>query len=717
MMTDGDLTPRPPGGLSEKIFRRHRDRLAIVYIRQSTVQQVERHQESTRLQYALVDRAFHLGWARETIVVVDDDLGRSGATIEGRLGFQRLVAEVGLGRVGLVLGVEMSRLARSNRDWHQLLEICALFDTLIADVDGVYDPAQFNDRLLLGLKGTMSEAEPHILKARMLEGRRAKARRGELGKPVPMGYVRRPSGEVALDPDEQAQATIRQVFALFQRFRTIGKVLCYLVGHDIRMPVRTPGGPGKGELEWRRANRPTLHNLFGNPIYAGIYAYGVRATDRRRQKPGRPGTGRRPPRAGEADVFLPDRVPAYITREQFDRNQAQLRANRADHLGPVRAGTALLSGLVVCGRCGLRMVAAYNNNGHAARYICNGENVNYGGPFCQSLKADPVDVQVTSIVLKALEPAALEASLAVAADLQAERAALEQQWRQRLERAHYKVDQARRRYASTEPENRLVARTLERDWEEALAEQVRLTADHERFRRERPQAPDPAELAAIRQLTADLPALWQAPTTTSEERQTIVRLLLERVLLTVVDDSEQVRLECHWHGGSKTTHTLIRPVARVKALSTYAALLARAGDLHRMGTGCAAIAAILNQEAWRPPKRRDTFNASMVRHLLTTAGVIEPGVRRPRTIPERQPDEWTIRELAEELGVPQPTLYNWVRTGRLPSRSVKAAGGIAKLVTADAATIATLKTIRATPPPWRRLPSPERTANHSTLDS
>jgi hypothetical protein len=633
-----------------------------------------------------------------------------------------------------VLGVEMSRLARSNRDWHQLLEICALFDTLIADVDGVYDPAHFNDRLLLGLKGTMSEAELHILKARMLEGRRAKARRGELGKPVPMGYVRRPSGEVALDPDEQAQATIRQVFALFQRFRTVGKVLCYLVEHDIRMPVRTPGGPGKGELEWRRANRATLQNLFGNPIYAGIYAYGVRATDRRRQKPGRPGTGRRSPRAGEAEVFLPDRVPAYISREQFDRNQAQLRANRADHLGPVRAGTALLSGLVVCGRCGLRMVAAYNNDGHAARYICSSQNVNYGGPFCQSLKAAPVDIQVTSIVLKALEPAALEASLAVAADLQAERAALEQQWRQRLERAQYKVDQARRRYASTEPENRLVARTLERDWEEALAEQVRLVADHERFRREPlvwlfqrlrrrnlgqpcPQSPNPAELASIRQLTADLPALWQASTTTSEERQTIVRFLLERVLLTVVDASEQVRLECHWHGGSRTTHTLIRPVARVKALSTYAALLARAVDLHLVGNGCADIAAILNQEAWRPPKRRDTFNAPMVRRLLTTAGVIEPGLRRPRTIPERKPDEWTIRELAEELGVPQPTLYHWVQTGRLISRSVKAGAGSAKLVTADAATIAGLKTIRATPPPWRRLPSPVRNTNCSTLDS
>ena len=215
---------------------------------------------------------------------------------------------------------------------------------------------------------------------------------------------------------------------------------------------------------------------------------------------------------------------------------------------------------------------------------------------------------------------------------------------------------------------------------------------------------------------ADLPALWQAPTTTSEERQTIVRFLLERVLLTIIDASEQVRLECHWHGGSRTPHTLIRPVARVEALSTYAALLARAVDLHRVGHGCADIAAILNQEAWRPPKRRDTFNAAMVRRLLTTAGVIEPGLRRSRTIPQRQPDEWTIRELADELGVPEPTLYIWVRNRRLLSGSVKAGAGSAKLVTADAATIATLKTIRATPPPWRRLPSPVRNTSETAVD-
>jgi DNA invertase Pin-like site-specific DNA recombinase len=713
-MMDGDLVPST--SLPERICRRHRDRLAIVYIRQSTVQQVERHQESTRLQYALVDRAFQFGWAREMIIVVDDDLGRSGATIEGRLGFQRLVAEVGLGHVGLVLGVEMSRLARSCRDWHQLLEICALFDTLIADTDGVYDPANFNDRLLLGLKGTMSEAELHILKARMLEGRRAKARRGELGKPVPMGYVRRPSGEVAFDPDEQAQETIRLIFALFQRFRTVGKVLRYLTQHDIRMPVRTRGGPSKGELEWHRANRASLHNLIGNPIYAGVYVYGLRPIDRRRQKPGRPGTGRRPPRPDEAEVFLRDRVPAYITWEQFQSNQEQIRSNRPNQRGPIRAGTALLSGLLICGECGLRMSATYNNDGHAARYICAGMHTTYDEPFCQSLKAAPVDAQVTQLVLQALEPAAIEASLAVASDLEAERAALDRQWRQRLERAQYDVDQARRRYASVEPENRLVARTLEQDWETALSAQARLAVEYERFQRHRPQAPSPAELAMIRNLTNNLPALWKASTTTQEERQSIVRLLLERVIIKVIDKTEQVRLECHWQGGNRTTHQLIRPVARMKALSTYTGLLARAREFHQAGHDRGAIAALLNQEGWRPPKRRDTFNAPMISRLLIKAGAAEPQRRRRRTLTDRKPDEWTIRELAEVIGMPQATLYSWVQKGRLRSRLVTVGSGGAKLIMADEETIANLKAIRATPIPWRRLPPPTHSKS-PTLES
>ena len=572
------------------------------------------------------------------------------------------------------------------------------------------DPTHDNDRLLLGLKGTMSEAELHILKARMLEGRKAKARRGELGKALPMGCLRRPSGEVVLDPDEQAHATIRLVFDLFERLRTIGKVLLYLVEHDISVPVRVRGGARKDELEWHRPCRASLQNLFSNPMYAGFYVYGVRA---RRQKGARPGTGQRP--AEEAEVFLPDRMPAYITLERYQRNQAQLPSNRAAWGGAPRAGSALLSGVINCGRCGMRMTSQYNNNGHAARYVCMSMLSNYGEPFCQSLTAAALDTLMTRLVLQALEPAALEASLALAADLEAEREALDRHWQQRLERARYSVERARRQYDACEPENRLVARSLEIAWEEALAEQARLEADYERARRERLTAPSAAELRAIRELAQDLPALWKAPTTTQEERQTIVRLLLERVLVTVVDDTEQVRVICHWHGGNKTLHQLTRPVARLTSLSTYRDLVARAADLNRDGHSSAEIAETLNREGWRPAKRRDTFNAPMVNHLLIRAGVIKPRYRRHNPPLARQPDEWTIRELAEQIGVPGPTLYTWVQQGRLRSRVL--ANGRNRLVHADAAAIAELKAIRDTPAPWRRLPPPFTQPINPTTES
>jgi len=675
----------------DKIAGRHYERLAIVYVRQSTPQQVERHRESTRLQYALVDRATDLGWERSRIVVIDDDLGRSGSTIEGRLGFQRLVAEVGLGHVGLVLGIEMSRLARSCRDWHQLLEICSLFDTLIADADGVYDPAHYNDRLLLGLKGTMSEAELHILKARMLEGRMAKARRGELGRAVPMGYTRRASGEIVLDPDEQAQSTIRLVFDLYDRHRTIGGVLRHLSANGIELPVRAASGPAKGELEWRRPNRPSLYCLLVNPIYAGAYVYGLRPSDRRRQRPGRPRTGRKAPDLDNAHVVLHDHVPAYISWQRYQENQAQLRLNATKQRGPVRAGSALLSGLLICGRCGLRMNSAYNHNGRGPRYVCGNMRASYDEPLCQSLSAPPLDTLISQLAMEAVQPAALEVALSVAADIEAERTALRQHWQQRLERARYEAERARRQYAAVEPENRLVARTLERAWETALSELARLEAEHERALRERPAAPTQAELAAIRSVSEDLPTLWHADTTTQGDRQAIVRLLLERVLVEVIGDSEQVRVECHWYGGSRTEHRIVRPVSSAKRLSTYPALVARASELREAGLDGGEIAEILNREGWRPAKRCDAFTGSMVRGLLRAAYPAAPVSQLRRPAVERELDEWTIPELARQLGLPQSTIYSWVRRGRLPSRSISGGARLSRLVRADAETIAMLK--------------------------
>src|SRR5918911_1703583 len=306
--------------------------------------QVERHQESTRLQYGLVERARQLGWAPQQVVVIDEDLGRSAGSTAGRPGFQRLVAEVGLGNVGIVLGIEMSRLARSCRDWHQLLEICALFDTLIGDTDGLYDAGDFNDRLLLGLKGTMSEAELHILKTRMLQGKRAKAARGELHLTLPRGYVRQPSGEVIQEPDEQARSVIALIFNVFDRCLTLSGVLADLVAHGIQLPCRVGA-----TVEWHRPNRPTLSNLLHNPMYAGAFADGRRPVDPRRQKPGRPATGRRVARPDEWAVLLKDRFPAYISWEHYERNRRQLAANTAQEAGVIRCGTSLLSGLLICG--------------------------------------------------------------------------------------------------------------------------------------------------------------------------------------------------------------------------------------------------------------------------------------------------------------------------------------------------------------------------------
>jgi DNA invertase Pin-like site-specific DNA recombinase len=550
--------------LSEKIAGVHLERLAVVYVRQSTLQQLERHQESTRLQYGLVERAWALGWERSQIEVIDEDLGKSATSVEGREGFQRLLSEVALDHVGIVLGVEMSRLARSCRDFHQLLEVCGLFGTLIGDLDGVYDPTDYNDRLLLGLKGTMSEAELHVLKQRLLAGRNAKAARGELSVQLPIGYVRLPSGEVVKDPDEQAQAVVALIFEQFARCGTINGVLQYLVGHHMEVPCRSHTRHGRGELHWHAPNRATLANMLHNPIYAGAYVYGRCLVDGRRQKPGRPSTGRRVVAAGDWPVLLKERLPAYISWDQFEDNLRRIQDNAASGKGAIRHGPSLLAGLVVCGRCGLRMLARYANNGHDLRYACSSMAVNYGLAPCQSLMGRTLDEWVSQQVLAALQPAALEVSLKAIEDVEAERAQLHRHWQQRLERARYEAERAQRQYDAIEPENRLVARTLERQWEAALQAEVQLQGEYARLQAQQPATLGDVERQAIRRLAADIPALWHAPTTTAADRQAIIRQLLERVVVTVQGESERVDVQLYWVGGHATSATLIRPVARLE---------------------------------------------------------------------------------------------------------------------------------------------------------
>jgi DNA invertase Pin-like site-specific DNA recombinase len=656
---------------SPKIQACHRQRLAMVYVRQSSPHQVLEHRESTALQYNLRCRATEWGWPAERVLVIDEDQGHTATTAEGRLGFQRLLAEVGLDHVGVVLGIEMSRLARSCKDWYHLLELCALFGTLLADQDGVYDPRNYNDRLLLGLKGTLSEAELHILRQRMEQGRLNKARRGELFNHPPIGYVRGPAGEMQIDADEQVQAVVRLIFRIFDELGSINALLRYLVRNDIRLGIRPHCGPERGALQWRRPNRVTLTNLLHRPLYAGAYSWGLRPTDPRRKVPGRPSTGRTVAKATECAVLIKDRCPAYITWDQYQANLKRMEdnRNRCDTRGAVREGPALLKGLLVCGRCGRRLLISYGTS-QRPRYSCQRNYIDYGEPLCQSLAGRRLDELIARQVLRVLEPASLELSLSASGDIQRERDELDRHWQRRLERGRFERDRAARQYHAVEPENRLVARELEKRWEQSLLDERALQEDYARFKRQQPAELTESDCTMIHALAQDIPRLWRSPQTTSADRQRVVRYLLERVVVTpqaAVNDALDVAI--HFAGGFISHHELRRAVARYDQMHDYPQLLDRVQELAQQKQTARQIAEQLNREGWRPPKRRETFNQSMVQHLLWQRGFRQEHPRRQPAEP-LGPDEWWFIDLARALNTPTPTLYHWLRRGWVHGRQL-----------------------------------------------
>jgi DNA invertase Pin-like site-specific DNA recombinase len=682
---------------SSKIASWHHERLAAVYVRQSTTQQVLLHPESTRIQYGLVSRAEAYGWASDRIVVIDDDLGKSGTTAVGRVGFERLVTEVSLGHVGLILGVEMSRLARSNVDWHRLLEVCALFGTLIADLDGLYDPAQYNDRLLLGLKGTMSEAELHLLKQRLYQGCLSKARRGALRFALPSGYVWDAEGAIQFDPDEQVQAVVRLLFAQFEELGTLGGLLRSLARHDIRLGVRVREGPGKGQLVWRRPNRATLQNLLKHPLYAGAYVYGRRQMDRRRYQPEHPQSGRVVMSRAEWHALLPDRCPAYISWEQYEQNQARLAANRAraSSLGVVRRGAALLAGLVVCAHCGARLGVHYQQS-HGRpmpfTYECVARRNTYGEALCQHVAGPCLDAFVTEQVLAALAPAAVEVSLAAAEQIEQQRTTLTSLWEQRRERAAYETARAARQYQSVEPENRLVARTLERAWEERLQTQQALEEEYRRSVQQLPPVLTAGERDAIRQLAADIPALWNAPTTTAADRKAIIRQVVERVQVDAQGDSEQVHIRMSWAGGGQTEGVFVRPIARYTQRSDYARLCARVRELSQAGWSLQAIARQLEADGSPPLRSGQQWSIASVQTLRRQLGLSNTH-RHGHSRDALNRDEWWPRELAALLAVPRSSLFSWIQRGLVRVR--KERQGMRRwIVWADATEVERLRQYR-----------------------
>jgi DNA invertase Pin-like site-specific DNA recombinase len=544
-----------------KVTSEHLRRLAYLYVRQSSLQQVQDHRESTARQYDLQRRAQALGWSADQIIVIDEDLGLSGASAAARSGFQRLVAEVGLGRVGLVMGLEVSRLARNSTDWHRLLEICALAETLILDEDGIYEPSHFNDRLLLGLKGTMSEAERHVLRARLLGGQLNKARRGELWMRPPIGFIADRTGPLTLDPDTQIQGTVRLLFETFRRTGSAEQVVRHFARAGILWPRRLYTGGRAGEIVFAPLEHSRVLGMLHNPRYAGAFVYG-----RTRQRKVWIAGQMRYRRLAQADwkVFLPNTHPGYLTWTEYETNQATLRANAAGYgsdrrRSPPREGTALLQGLVVCGRCGQRMTVRYAvAHGHPApEYICQRRGIQTAQPLCQRIPGAGLDAAVSQIVLEAVTPAALDVALEVFDELRQRKAEVDRLRRTQVERAREEAELAQRQFMLVRPEHRLVADTLEQQWNDKLARLRALEDDYARpAAAARPEL-GPEAREHIHALVTDLPRVWHDPRTPARERKRMLRLLIEDVTLL---RGQTIQLHIRWKGGATTS--IERPLPR-----------------------------------------------------------------------------------------------------------------------------------------------------------
>jgi DNA invertase Pin-like site-specific DNA recombinase len=656
---------------SAKIQAEHLEKLAIVYVRQSSPQQVLENRESTARQYALAQYAEFLGWPAERVLVIDEDQGQSGKTAENRLGFQRLLAEVTMEHVGIVLGLEMSRLARSSKDWHHLFELCGIFATLLADQEGVYDANDPNDRLILGLKGIMSEMELQTMRNRLDRGRLNKAQRGEMFHGVPMGYVILSTGEVDFDPDEQAREVMQLVFDKFAELGSIYGVFHWLIRNDIRMPVRARTGAKKGQLDWRRPSIPSLAQVLRHPIYAGAYVYGRRPADPKRKLS--PAKDYRPWAPMEKwKVLIKDRLPAYISWDQYLKNRERIEHNRNGFNTPgvARRGAALLPGVLVCGNCGRHMQASYHSN-HVAHYACNRQYVEATEPRCYGLSAQVIDELVSQQVLSALQPAALELSLQAQADVERERQRLDKHWQQRRNRARYEVELAERRYQAVDPTNRLVASTLEKRWEEALREERQLQEDYDRFLSNTPLTLSGEEQARIETLAGDIPKLWNAAGATNADRKEVIRCVVERVVVLVRCDSEYLDVTIHWAGGYESRHEIVRPVATYAQLRDFDQLMNRVVQLRKAGHAAPQIAERLNAEGFYPPKRSGQFTIPVIYQLLKRRALIGNERSHDELLGE---DEWWLTDLARELAMSHMKLRDWANRGWLHSRQTPIQG-------------------------------------------
>ena len=649
----------------------HRAKMAYVYIRQSSLMQVTRHAESTDLQYSLVERAVALGWPRERVELIDEDLGKSGAEASTRGGFQRLLAEVSLARVGLVLSFDASRLARNNRDWYQLLEVCSIFGTLLAAGERLYDPRLYHDRLLLGLTGMMSEAELHHIKQRMHAGARHKAERGELRLGLPVGLARGPGGEVILNPDEEVQARIQFVFQKFRDIRSARGVMCSLREAHLPLPVRPLRGPAPHEVVWQEARASAVRDILQNPAYAGTYVYGRKVKDPTKRRPDAPSSGLVRQPIDKWEICLHNVYPAYITWEEFLANQAQLRANQLNYReelhGVPRKGQALLQGIVRCGYCGAFLHLRYSGpHGEFPVYVCNNDKRQFGGKSCQEVRAIALDTQVEQRFLEALRPDQLTLALAALAHLEQDEQAEHKQWDLRLERARYEAKRAERKSQAVEPENRLVARSLERQWEEKLRAIEAVEQEYQAWRNTRLAPITEADRAAIVALGSDLPAIWSAQTTTSADRKQMLRLIIRDVIVDGKRAHGQVWVQINWQTGAHEQFCYKRSVRSYEASADVEQLEQRIRDLNAAQLIDAQIAEILNAEGYRTARLHRPFTGGTVWLLREKWDIPTVKINGKEDNPAQWEDgSYSVQGAAARLGVYSGTIHHWLKVGKL----------------------------------------------------
>ncbi len=642
---------------SELIDDRHLARRAVIYIRQSTPQQVLTNQESLRLQYDLRRRALDLGWREEDLEVIDTDLGLSGAAAAHREGFKDLIARVTLGQVGIVLSSEVTRLSRNCTDWYPLLDLCGYRQCLIGDRDGVYDPGSANGRLLLGLKGTISEMELHTIRARLTAGLLNKAERGELGLMLPVGLIREVGGVVVKDPDREVQARLELIFATFLRVRSAAQVLRSLNEGGLTLPRR-----GRlGNTVWRPPTVAAVLRVLKNPAYAGCFVYGRTRSIRDASATSR--TMRLP--REQWRIVVRDKYPAYVSWETFEKIQAMLGDNYAEYdrnktRGIPRDGEALLHGIVYCGACGHKMVVQYRGG---TRYLCNYLRQQHGTPVCQSILAGPIDAEAVAAFFKALAPAELDAyARAVATRREADDATLRAQ-AQQVERLRYRAALAERQYDQIDPDNRLVAAELERRWEETLRDLRQSEAALAKARAEVGEAPvtiDDKLRAAFADAGRRLPELWHGSVLTTARKKALLRCLLDKVVIhRAAPDTIHMRLV--WRGGDASALNVPVAVGSLAALSRHEEMEARILELARAGHGDAAVAAELTAAGHRSPMR-DRVLPSTVQIIRLRHGVL---LKRNQSHPRHVPGHLTIPQLAAQLGVSAHWIYDRIHNGTI----------------------------------------------------